>query len=977
MFSRNRFNGQHGAGVAPKGGTKAKVHSPKKRAPNPRVALVIRGKIHRLLQGSTDHHVPDADPYYPGIEEDERETQESRKEHRRVYPRVSTSAETYSPKVPNGKGHAVAPGPPCVGEVELNREGCIRIPCTLQHRSSRSQTNVKHISFESGIPEAPEQMRSSSYYGPVGSDMNGARFARTHGREFASPRIRPKRPYSTGDCVDYNFNRTLPSTLLEEDEDKEEESSAIIEHILKELRGINKIQEEISDLRDYLTSVRGSVEEVSSCVDAVLSEIEGIRSSNKAGSMVHAGTWSGAGCKDDTSPRRRPASAYGSLGSAMPKSGSNIFSQVCEEHHSIHGELPIPGPEASTVSPIAESVDHNELEEAEDTSDHSSDIPVGAIARKLSFGYLERQDGQDYPSTSSLSSGHSSKSESDIEIPSCSHGRKQQKADGDDHWTDSRTQRRDAGESVWHGETAYLRDKSLAVHEDDSPLCCDRTSSWDHYRGAGGYSTSGQCSTGSSEHLSVRSGKHYNSPASTTSREEWQSRRRRPQTQSAIHVPNDTNLENPAGGYECATEFSYPQSSGYHSVDGHDGEAEEFGYGQSNNLSYIADYQLDSQEPHLAYETSLDGTWTETSLCTNVADGDNQFIQDTETRHQSLENRFHPLGSEDIQAGGFTVKRIGKAVLDFSSALRGALRKLDPPAAQNAGEETDFEISMPSELYTIELPSKTLYYGALNEETSNDILKGDVVDCSSVVAELSNNNTLDKSDLFSVESLPEETNISLTLMSKDNQHSTCSDTILPCPEELSACPDPMSSSPPLLPSPSDPTEQPTKGPAEGPASGLADRTIKAQISQCTTTESLSVSLSADEPLAQQPPTDITSLDDKVGGEAADPPIEISQMDERRLQCLRTFQQILREKRESRRNLASMTMSTFSQEDLEPDGSQDEVQGRDQDGDPAKHPWAKPGGNAPFGIDSMPDLRKRRPIPLVSELVSQHSSESVS
>ncbi|TKS84251.1 Protein unc-13 -like protein B [Collichthys lucidus] len=58
-----------------------------------------------------------------------------------------------------------------------------------------------------------------------------------------------------------------------EDEEAEQDSSNIVEHILKELKGINKIQEEISDLRQYLTSVRGSVDEVSCCVDAVLSEI--------------------------------------------------------------------------------------------------------------------------------------------------------------------------------------------------------------------------------------------------------------------------------------------------------------------------------------------------------------------------------------------------------------------------------------------------------------------------------------------------------------------------------------------------------------------------------------------------------------------------------------------------------------------------------------------------------------------------------
>lgn len=65
---------------------------------------------------------------------------------------------------------------------------------------------------------------------------------------------------------------TISSETIK-NEDADSSSTNIVEHILKELKGINKIQEEISDLREYLTSVRGSVDEVSCCVDAVLSEI--------------------------------------------------------------------------------------------------------------------------------------------------------------------------------------------------------------------------------------------------------------------------------------------------------------------------------------------------------------------------------------------------------------------------------------------------------------------------------------------------------------------------------------------------------------------------------------------------------------------------------------------------------------------------------------------------------------------------------
>lgn len=915
MFSRNRFNGQHGAGVAPKGTTKTKVHSPKKRAPNPKVALVIRGKIHRLLQGS-DHHVPDSHLYYAGIEETQGEKLECRKDHRNVYPKVSPRAEAYS--VPNGKGHGVPAGPPCVGEVELNREGCIRIPCTLQHKSNRSPGNIKRISFEGEIRTPPEQMKPPLQYGAIGPDMNGTKYAGAASREFPSPCIRPKRPYSAGDYVDYNFNRTLPNMLPSGDDDKEEESSAVIEHILKELRGINKIQEEISDLRDYLTSVRGSVEEVSSCVDAVLLEIECIRSSNKAGSGLHAGTWSGVECKDAQSPRKRPSSAYGSLGTSLPKSHSNFFPQVTHERHSVHGEILLPRVDESTVSPITESEDHQELEDQEDTSEHSSDIPVGAIARKLSFGYLETQDCQDCPSTSSLSSGHSSKSDLDQEGLSCSRGSKQHRADdGGKHWSNTGPPYSATGETVWHQEMAYLSGKCPEESGDETTICCEGASSWDYYKDSRGCGIAEQCSTESSEHLSVRSGKHYNSPASTSSREDWQSRRRKPQSQTGICAQRDTTFETPSVRYDCDADLSYSQSAGYHSVEGHDRETESFNYRQSSDLSYTpTDSQIHSyQDAYSSHEDSLAVTWTDTTLCAAVAAVDKPFSQETDANNQSLADRVpHPGSEGDIQAGGFNVKRISRAVFDFSSVLRGALRKLDVPGAQNPEEEADFEISVPYDL--------PLSYESELQQTSGNVLKESVVDCSHTVEEIKKDNTLEQLDVTSLEPVLEEANRSLTVVSTDtSQHLTCSDKLVPCPERVSVSLDPASAGTTILPLPKDHKDQPVEDHKEVPPDG----TVATGPPQSPATKDLSVSHMADEPTAsaeqgaadvpQQPSTESVAPKGSEGVDVAESSVEISQMDERKLKCLRTFQQILREKRENRRCLASVTMSTLSQDDF--------------------------------------------------------------
>ncbi|XP_042164026.1 uncharacterized protein LOC112263897 [Oncorhynchus tshawytscha] len=1009
MFSRNRFIGQHRTGVAPKVDTKEKVR--KKRAPNPRVALVIREKIHRLLQGS-GQEVPAPDHNNAGIEEEGGvEVQEKRKEGTYIFARCGPREEACSSRVPNGKAHRGVSGASCVGEVELNREGCVRIPCTLQHNSSSCQSprkqkwiipdgirtvpeqrrTPKHQKWiiPAGIRTIPECRREAQHHNRIGPNMNGSGFGAVAGAEggkveFTRTRAEPKRPVSLGDYVDY---RTRHDTLLEEDEEEdqeeeeyeEEESSAIIEHILKELRGINKIQEEISDLRDYLTSVRGSVEEVSSCVDAVLLEIEGIRSGNKTSGNPGGAAWSGAALGSDGSlltPRQRPVSAYGSLDRQMEHSNSNVCRpSVFSERHSIHGmpvefHLPTLEETSTTVSPGTESVElegqeqEEEEVETEDTSGHSSDIPEPTFIRKLSFGYLEQQDGQDFPSISSLSSGHSPNSESDLERPLSRHGAGHGGASGSSRGAGveglgiAGPQHGGSGETRWHEESSYSRQVSLEEQEGEGPACLEGSGS--RYRGSGGYSTGtlGLSSTGSSDRLSLQSGLHYN-PPSTSSHEEWRAHRRRPKPQPGTQFPTDAHTESHRLGYECAADYSYHQSSGYHSVEGHTDEVEGYSHADTpTDLSYTTDSKVDSfQETYSGYECgiteeSTDGTytWTENSLLSHsiAAETDIPSVRGDktgislvrgkeETVIPDLDGRLPRPNSTEIQNMGFNVKRIGQAVLDFSSALRDALRKLEEPGtAQSPGVES--EVELPTSLF--DEPQMDLPHADMSQTSQEDGVNPGATDDTEGQIQTSVLSSA-PSEPSPSEPLPEE----ISDVLPQDHDDPCKTSPLPYPGQdvyqpgldFSSAGLEPTFSPPHIESEENGASPLPQGPTDAPA-------LNTSLSQCTTAESLSLSSLAEEPALQEkrgdeppplsPPQPNTEADvpdtpaapeGEAAGEAEpkEHPPEMSQREVRRLKCLRTFQQILQEKRETHHQVTSMTMSTFEEDDLIPDGSQDD------------------------------------------------------
>ncbi|NXG68271.1 UN13C protein, partial [Baryphthengus martii] len=142
----------------------------------------------------------------------------------------------------------------CVGEVELNWDGYVKIPCSVQQNKKDLQGSSSGGTTQTSS-ERKDRVTEGQDLSSLSITMSWREVAERQG------------------C----FPQEKPAAYKSTRRQSRDRSADVVDYIVKELQGISRIQTEIAELRQHLTLIKGSVDEVSSCVDTVLSEIEGLQ----------------------------------------------------------------------------------------------------------------------------------------------------------------------------------------------------------------------------------------------------------------------------------------------------------------------------------------------------------------------------------------------------------------------------------------------------------------------------------------------------------------------------------------------------------------------------------------------------------------------------------------------------------------------------------------------------------------------------